>query len=288
MPSTRKKSPLSTNKKKKPNSSKTTVKKSASKKSKVNQDVMGGDSDGSYLHSVSQVTSGGDELVDLQTLNEGSEAILSTLRRLEESNRRIVECMDRMEGNNTTSSTPLPSGVANSTEHVTFRLPQPKHASPAKAAAGDLTPRANLLNSYKWPAREELGYPARQGDIPAAVSGSKAAEQRQGYRRDAVTPSVDRLRSLPEVSNFVAGLLADYEIRAQQEVIPGKPLTARRKSGRYNNTETPNARPEGRWPNEGFVAAANARKPLYDDMTLQQWAAGQLSNVLQIQDDSLL
>ena len=62
----------------------------------------------------------------------------------------------------------------------------------------------------------------------------------------------------------------------------------RRKSGRYNITDTPNARPEGRWPNEGFVAAANARKPAYDDLSLQQWAAGQMNNVLQIQDDILM
>ena len=36
------------------------------------------------------------------------------------------------------------------------------------------------------------------------------------------------------------------------------------------------------------MAAANARKPVHDDMSLQQWVAGQLSNVLQIQDDVLL
>ena len=71
-------------------------------------------------------------------------------------------------------------------------------------------------------------------------------------------------------------------------MIPGKPLSARRKSGRYNTTETPNTRPEGRWPNEGFVASANSRKPAYDEMNLQQWTAGQLNNVLQTQDNTLL
>ena len=94
--------------------------------------------------------------------------------------------------------------------------------------------------------------------------------------------------SFPEVSNVVANLLADYETHVQQEVIPGKPLSARCKSGRYNIADTPNARPERRWSNEGFVAAANSRKPVYDDLSLKQWAAGQLNNVLQIQDDTLL
>ena len=153
--------------------------------------------------------------------------------------------MDIIEGNNTVSSIPTPSEVATTTDNVTFRLPKPKHTSPVKNTVGELTPRANLLNSYKWPAREELAYPGTQKaikeDATATVSGSKASEQRQGYCRDAITPSVDRLRSIPEDSNVVANLLTDYETRAQQKVIPGKPLTARRKSGRYNNTETPNA-----------------------------------------------
>ena len=85
------------------------------------------------------------------------------------------------------------------------------------------------------------------------------------------------MRTFPEVSNVVSKLLADYEACVQQEMIPSEPLTARRKSVRYNTTETPNARPEGRWPNEDFV---NSRMPAYDDMSLQQWVAGKLNNVL--------
>ena len=87
---------------------------------------------------------------------------------------------------------------------------------------------------------------------------------------------------------MVSNLLADYDVRVQQKVIPAKPLSARHKSGSYSTTETPNTRPDGRWPNEGFVASANSCKPAYDEMNLQQWAAGQLNNVLQIQDNTLL
>ena len=114
------------------------------------------------------------------------------------------------------------------------------------------------------------GYSTETGTLQVVPSGSRVTEQQQGYRRDAITHTVDRLRSIPEVSNVVANLLADYETRVQQEVIPGKPLSARRKSGRYNITDTPNTRPEGRWPNEEFVAAAHSRKPAYDDLSLQQ------------------
>ena len=289
MPSTRK-NPISTSKKKKPASDKPKNKKSATKRTGRSKEVSGA-ADGSYLHDVSQVTSKADELLDVHSLEEGSEAILNTLKCLEESNRQLVARIDRIEGNSTVSSTPKLPGAVTGRENVTFRLPKPKSSSPVKSTMGELTPRANLINSYKWPAREEMvnlgGYSTEAGNLQVVSGGNRVTEQRQGYRRDAITPTVDRLRSIPEVSNVVANLLADYEARVQQEDIPCKPLSARRKSGRYNITDTPNVRPEGRWPNEGFVAAANSRKPAYDDLSLQQWAAGQLSNVLQIQDDFL-
>ena len=140
MPSARKKSPLSTNKKKKPASNKPKSKKSVGRKTALKQDVTGGDVDGSYLHNVSQAMSGGDELLDVHALNVGSEAILNTLKHLEESNPRIVERIDRIEGNSTASSTPIPSGAATNRDNVTFRLPKPKHASPVKNTVGELTP----------------------------------------------------------------------------------------------------------------------------------------------------
>ena len=135
----------------------------------------------------------------------GSEAILNTLKH-----------PDRIEGNISASSTPIPTR-----DNVTFRLPRPKHTSPVKNTVEELTSRANLLNSYKWPAKEDFAYPgtvrAAQSEVPMVVGGSKASEQRQGYRRDAIAPSVEKLRSFPEVSNVVANLLADYEARAQKK-----------------------------------------------------------------------
>ena len=242
MPSTRK-NPISTRKKKKPASDKPKNKKSATKRTVRDKELTDVD-DGSYLHDVSQATSKGDELLDIPSLEVGSEAILNTLKRLEESNRQLVARIDKIEGNSTVSSTPKPPGVASWRDNVTFRLPKPKHTPTARSTVGELTPRTNLINSYKWPAREEVvkpgGYSADTGVLQAETGGSRVAEQWQGYRWDAITPTVDRLRSLPEVSNVVANLLADYEMRVQQ-VIPGKPLSARRKSGRYNTTDTPNA-----------------------------------------------
>ena len=130
MPSTRKKSPLNTSKKKKP-TSKHKIKKSVSKKNVREQDVTVNNTDGSYLHDVSQATSKGDELLGIQSPTAGSAAILSMLMRLEES---------KIEGNSTVSSTPIYSAVASGRDNVTFRLPKPTPSSPVKTTVGDVTP----------------------------------------------------------------------------------------------------------------------------------------------------
>ena len=48
------------------------------------------------------------------------------------------------------------------------------------------------------------------------------------------------------------------------------------------------APPEARWPNEGFQVSSGNKRIGYDDLTLPQWAAGQLTNMLQIKDTTLM
>ena len=62
----------------------------------------------------------------------------------------------------------------------------------------------------------------------------------------------------------------------------------RRKSGRYNTTDTTTANREFRWPNEGYTAPAQSKRPSYDDLTSAQWRTGQLSNILQVNDIDLM
>ena len=52
--------------------------------------------------------------------------------------------------------------------------------------------------------------------------------------------------------------------------------------------ETCTAPPELRWPNKGFVGGTNRKRLSYDDMSIPQWVAGQLNNISQIQENSLL
>ena len=81
------------------------------------------------------------------------------LARLEQPNRQIMAWMDRIEGNSTVSSTPIPSAVASGHDNVMFRLPKPKSTSPDENTITDVTQHSNLINSYKWPVREELLHP---------------------------------------------------------------------------------------------------------------------------------
>ena len=131
MPSTRKKLPLNTSKKKKPSTSKPKIKKSVSKKNVREQDVTVNNTDGSYLHDVSQATSKGDELLGIQSPTMESAAILSTLMHLEES---------KIEGNSTVSSTPIHSAVASGREMLPSGCPNPSPRLQLRPLWGDVTP----------------------------------------------------------------------------------------------------------------------------------------------------
>ena len=45
--------------------------------------------------------------------------------------------------------------------------------------------------------------------------------------------------------------------------------------------------PQLRWPNEGLVSTSHLKKPAYDDLSLAQWASGQLANILLVEDQAL-
>ena len=72
-----------------------------------------------------------------------------------------------------------------------------------------------------------------------------------------------------------------------QGVIPDKGRTLGSKSGRYNANKTTLGNLEDRYLNEGFVTLSQGRKPPYTEITLAQWAAGQLKDPMPIGDLSL-
>ena len=68
-------------------------------------------------------------------------------------------------------------------------------------------------------------------------------------------------------------LLSYYDDQVEMEVLQGEGTFSRRKSGRYNVTDTTNVKPEFKWPNEGYITNSSVKKPAYDDMNMAQWVA---------------
>ena len=97
----------------------------------------------------------------------------------------------------------------------------------------------------------------------------------------SVLPNLETIRRFPSVSEAVSNILASYDSQNKQESTQSKTY---RRSGRYNNYDTVSASPEVRWPNEGFHGSNRKKRLLYDDMSMPQWVAGQLTNIVHMQD----
>ena len=247
--------------------------------------------DGSYLDSQTDVSTnfGSDALnVPLTASSDPNATLVACLQRLEESNKDIVRCMGHLEHQHSVNSTPLSS--------PTHRL---QTSSGTQAEGGSHPSTVHALSSQ--------GASPRHGSTASHLTGqSKGVEARnfclgsdihhKGYRdrhptqpeiHDAVIPSLEAIRKSEYISQSVARILNHYEESAKQQTLQGKGHSGK-KSGRFNTTETCTAPPELRWPNEGFVGGANRKRLSYDDMSIPQWVAGQLNNISQIQDNSLL
>ena len=101
-------------------------------------------------------------------------------------------------------------------------------------------------------------------------------------------PTLEAVRSSSDISRAVTRLLTYYDDQAEMEVLQGKGPFGRRKSGRYNVTDTTNVKPEFKWPNEGYITNSSVKNPAYDDLSMAQWVAGQLHNISQVEDPMLM
>ena len=262
MPSTRKKSPVSKQKRKTRASDKarTSPKKPRKNKSSVSAN------DGSYLQiqeqiPVSNVPSTSQNFMSVST----GQTIIEMLNKIDAANQELSKRMDRVERAGSVSSTPITSPTVPSVNYQ-------------KGGTTNLVP----ANTQPVLHRPNLGGAGVHGlsTVPVHVAATSDG-------RDAVVPKPEVLRSIPSISTVVSQLLASYDHQADKEALQGKQNVTRKKSGRYNTTETTTIGPSFRWPNEGLVSASHLRKPSYDDLTLAQWASGQIANILLVEDHSL-
>ena len=144
MSASSKKSPLTTTKKKKATPVPGKSKKNGTAKKDKGKDLVN-NKDGSYLDDESQSI--------LVSVGSPPHTVATSSSSIDHT---VMKRLKRLERNNTISSTPVSSPQSGARDNVTFRLPQTKVRSPGTQKSGELTPHANLLNSYKWPAREEI------------------------------------------------------------------------------------------------------------------------------------
>ena len=107
-------------------------------------------------------------------------------------------------------------------------------------------------------------------DIPAV---EKSADP------PASTPiTLDSLRMNPYIQQLVEERVAVLETRMKQELQQGG--SHRKKSGRYNVSDTPLAPPHLRWPNETCLTGTARKKTPFDDLTFSQFVVGFVQNAL--------
>ena len=257
MPSHHKKSPATEGKRKTRASDKARTSPRKNKKAKPSSI-----NDGSYLQlqvqqqiTVSTVTSDPQSTIPAST----GQVILEMLNKLDASNQELSKRMDRFERNDSISSTPLTSPTIPPANH-SHRISGHQPVIPVQHTQHSITGR--LITT----SMEGRGITT---DNHRPVLATNEA-------RDAIAPRPDALRSIPSISTAVSQLLASYEQQSDRDILQGKSTVIRKKSGRYNTTDTTSMGPQFRWPNEGLVSASHLKKPAYDDLSLAQWTSGQL------------
>ena len=94
----------------------------------------------------------------------------------------------------------------------------------------------------------------------------------------AASVTLDSLRMNPYIQQLVEERVAVLETRMRQELQQGG--SHRKKSGRYNVSDTPLAPPHLRWPNETCLTGAARKKTPFDDLTFCQFVVGFVQNAL--------
>ena len=184
-----------------------------------------------------------------------NQAILTMLHKIVASNQALTKRMDELERQNTISSTPV---VSPTSQHLG-----------ASNLAGIRQEKVNM-SSTQSSAGTSQAIPVMchsvMNNMPTVASSS--AQVMPGdvgnsgpIAKDSVAPRLEVMRSIPSISSAVSQLVARYEDQADQDAMPGKGPNYRKKSGRYNITDTSVVGPQFRWTNE-CLSILTLRNPL--------------------------
>ena len=238
------------------------------------------DLDGSFLQLAEQTVSTvpSSAVGNATQIPDKSDAILEYLQKIDMTNQALIRRVNELETNKSVASTPQQprshSGIEPTVSQVTLN---PSYQS-IGATSGDtfrptLPPQPNVFSGHN-----------SQAPQGRATVGQVMGDQQQSvFNTDGILPNINSLRQNPSISQSVAQIMSSYETQAKQEAAIGKNQHTR-KSGRYNTMDTIMSAPELRWPNEGYHNTNGKKRVVYDDLSLSEWAVGQLNNIYQIQD----
>ena len=220
-----------------------------------------------------------------------SDAILAYLQRLDQSNQALTKRVMELETNRSAASMPHNARTRSTVPAMTFNPPPPAMQTQYQAEEGIPPSSVNnrpFFNDLSTKPSDALISATSEGPQPLhqSLSRSEVAPTQAQFNTDGVLPSLSILRQNQEISHSVNHVLASYENQAKMEATQGK--GTQRKSGRFNNTDTVMLLPQFRWPNGGLSSVTGRKKVLYDNLTISEWAAGQLSNIYLIQDPVLV
>ena len=236
---------------------------------------------GSYLQPVStEDIIAKDTVISSTTPRDTNDAILTLLQDMSKTNKDIVNRIEALERQQSVNSTPL-MGRQQPRVHID---PNPAHAMNTFAPPSSKSTNVNYASQQNtMTGRAVLMGADNNQDIPHPLLPDSMRVGEQNVHHDSVVPNIDALRQNSTLSQAVSRIMATYDDHARMEAVQGKASTLRR-SGRYNTTDLVQAPPETRWANEGFHSGQGKKRVVYDDLSLTQWAVGQLSNVYQMKD----
>ena len=199
--------------------------------------------------------------------------VLAYLQKIDATNQMLLKRVDELENQRATPST---------TQATSATLGQGLSSTPSGTASAHPTSHQHL--SATSTGSSQAG-PSQAFINSTAIHGPAVHPVHNSQLHDAVIPDVNAIRTNPTISQSVSHILSSLEATSRAEATQGK--VTHKKSGRFNATDTITAVPEFRWPNEGYHGIGGSKRTLYDDLTIQEWAVGQLPNIYHIQDPAL-
>ena len=203
---------------------------SSAKKGNGKKKGKGTDLSGSFLQSpeptgtVSSVEYTTPAAYNSQSSSSNSDAILSYLKKLDESNQVLLKRVSDLEASKSLPSTPSPRSHSHAAHPLAMPPPVGQNQLPDT--------RVTMATSKPMATQNTAVNPNLTSHTHCTqTTGGAASVDHQPihYGSDGVLPSVSALRQNPTISQSVSQVMASYEAQAKQEASLGKQIPTKKK-----------------------------------------------------------